>query len=507
MFAVRSGVDMRSKVTALIKEKKRVIVVGLGITGVDTAKFLLELGIGVVCVERTSEESYKAKSKYFERVLELRALGAEVSFGCDGEAVAPHLSGVALAVLSPGVSLESAVAGALQARSIPLVSEFELGIELSGQPAVVVTGSNGKSTTVSLIEAMFKAAELPARLCGNIGTPVIAGVSRGTVTGDTVPKDEVLVVEASSYQLEACSVIKPKVGVLLNLSDNHLERHGTLERYLAAKARIFSQQEAEDFAVLNADDTHARSLMAKMKGRVVLFGTDEARLKGYDHAHITFEPAKGIDIAQIALLGRSYRFDLSKTALLGLHNRYDIGAAALGALIHGVPAEAIQRAIDTFTPLEHRLERVQGVARAIVVNDSKSTTVAASVAAIESMREVYPERKLTVMLGGLAKAGSWEPVIKTLQRHGVGLKPVICFGQDANIISSHCRAGAIPCRSAKTLADGVTLALDQSTAEDVVLLTPGCASFDEFRDFEERGERFKAAVRAFSGEGARASFD
>jgi UDP-N-acetylmuramoylalanine--D-glutamate ligase len=198
-----------------------------------------------------------------------------------------------------------------------------------------------------------------------------------------------------------------------------------------------------------------------------------------------------------------YEFDLSQTGLLGLHNRYDIAAATLGALLLGVPVEGIQRAIHEFTPLEHRLERVEGVSRAIVVNDSKSTTVAAAVAAIESMREVYPERKLTVMLGGLAKAGSWEPVITTLRRHEAFLKPVICFGQDANIISSHCRAGAIPCHNAKTLAAGVALALEQSTPDDVVLLTPGCASFDEFRDFEERGERFKAVVQTFASDRSR----
>ena len=490
--------DMRSMLTALVFEKQRAVVVGLGITGVDTANFLLDLGVPVVCIERTPEEGYKAKSKYFDRVEALRTRGASVVFGCDGEAIAPHLAGVNLAVLSPGVSLESAVAGALKARGIPMVSEFELGIELSRQPAVVVTGSNGKSTTVSLIEAMFKAAAMPARLCGNIGTPIIAGVSREAVLSDGSPFKEMLVVEASSYQLEACSVIKPKVGILLNLSDNHLERHGTLERYLAAKARVFSQQSSADFAVLNADDTHARSLIAKMKGRVILFGREEARLKGYDHALIAFDPAKGADTLKVSLRGGSYEFVLSKTGLLGLHNRYDIAAATLGALLLDVPAGPIQRAINEFTPLEHRLERVENVSRAIVVNDSKSTTVAASVAAIESMREVYPERKLTVMLGGLAKAGSWEPVIKTLKRHEAFLKPVICFGQDANIISSHCRAGIIPYQSAKNLTDGVALALDQSTPDDVVLLTPGCASFDEFRDFEERGARFKSAVRALS---------
>jgi UDP-N-acetylmuramoylalanine--D-glutamate ligase len=501
---VSSAIDMRSRLTALVSKKQKVVVVGLGITGVDTASFLLSLGVTVVCVERTTEAVYKSKSKYFDRVEDLRRRGARVVFGCDGEDAAPHLVEVELAVLSPGVSLESAIAGALKARGIAMVSEFELGIELSRQPAIVVTGSNGKSTTVSLIEAMFKAAGLAARLCGNIGTPVIAGVSKEVVLRDISPPKEVLIVEASSYQLEACSVIKPKVAVLLNLSDNHLERHGTLERYLGAKARVFAQQDSTDYAVLNADDPHARSLIAKMKGRVVLFGADEARLKGHDHARIAFDPAKSSDTLKVALLGVVYEFDLSQTGLLGLHNRYDIAAATLGALLLGVPVEGIQRAIHEFTPLEHRLERVEGVSRAIVVNDSKSTTVAAAVAAIESMREVYPERKLTVMLGGLAKAGSWEPVITTLRRHEAFLKPVICFGQDANIISSHCRAGAIPCHSAKTLAAGVALALEQSTPDDVVLLTPGCASFDEFRDFEERGERFKAVVQTFASDRSRA---
>ena len=496
---MNSRIDMRLRLVALQREGGKVLVVGLGVTGVDTARCLRQLGIDVVCVERNSEGEYAAKSKFFGVVGELRSAGVTIGFGIDGEAVAQFLPGVSLAVLSPGVSLESATVGALSRRGVPTVSEFELGIELSRQPAIVVTGSNGKSTTVSLIATMFAAAGMSARLCGNIGTPIIAGVERDIALGDTPPRDEALIVEASSYQLEACSVIKPRVAALLNISDNHLERHGSLERYLAAKARIFAAQDASDVALLNADDPLVRSLKAKVQSRVVLFGRDEAQLKGGDYAHITFDVVSRSDRLDVRLGGERYEFDLTESRLMGVHTRYDIAAAALAALLFGVPREAIARAIREFTPLEHRLEWVREVSRAIIINDSKSTTVAASVAAIEALRAIYPERRMTVMLGGLAKAGSWDPVIKSLQQHQNFLKPVVCFGRDANIVASHCRAGNVPFRSAPDLAAATGAALDQSTPDDVVLLTPGCASFDEFRDFEERGERFKALIRGSSG--------
>jgi len=490
---------MRARLVALQREGAKVLVVGLGVTGVDTARFLRGLGIEVVCVERSPEGEYATKSKFYGAVAELRSAGVTVGFGIDGEGVAQFLPGVGLAVLSPGVSLESAVVGALSRRDVPTVSEFELGIELSRQPAIVVTGSNGKSTTVSLIAAMFAAAGMPARLCGNIGTPIISGVERESVLGAEPPRNEALIVEASSYQLEACSVIKPRVAALLNISDNHLERHGTLERYLGAKARVFAAQDGGDVALLNADDPLVRSLKAKVRSRVVLFGRDEAQLTGGEYARIVFDAATRSDRLEVLLSGERYDFSLAETRLIGVHTRYDVAVAAVAALLFNVPREAIARAIRDFAPLEHRLEWVRDVDRAIVINDSKSTTVAASVAAIEALRAVYPERQITVMLGGLAKAGSWEPVVKSLQRHHAAVKPVVCFGRDANIVASHCRAGNIPCRSAPDLASATTAALEQSNPDDVVLLTPGCASFDEFRDFEERGDRFKALVRGAGG--------
>jgi len=483
-------------IAAVLEEHGRVVVVGLGISGIDAALFLRRLGCAVTCVERSSETQWRERSKFRERLAELRAAGIELCFDADGERSAPALEGAGLVVLSPGVSLESAIAGAIQRRGLPVVSEFELGIELSRTPALVVTGSNGKSTTVSLLQALFEADGRVSRLCGNIGTPVVSTLTPAQVRGEEPPPYEALVVEASSYQLETCMVMKPRTGVFLNISDNHLERHGTIERYFAAKARLFAHQTGDDTAILNFDDPRIRALAGRIRSRVLALGRDEAALRGFDSAHITFDPIRGLDAITVRLASGVERYELAGTRLLGLHNRYNIAAAILAARVSGISPAAISRGIIGFAPLEHRLEFVSEIATPCVINDSKSTTVAATVAALHSVHEILPGRRVTLMIGGLAKAGSWDPLMKALHSRRADMAPVVCFGQDANLLASHCRSAGVPGVTAPSLRAGVEVALSGMSPDGVLLLSPGCASFDEFGDFEERGRVFKELARA-----------
>lgn len=494
----------RDLLLGLKERRAKVLVVGLGISGIESAKLLTKLGLGVVCAERESEEAYMKRSKFAAQISDLLAAGVDLRFGVDGERVADVAQGAELCVLSPGVSLESAVCGALKARHIKLVSELELGIELLGWPAAVVTGSNGKSTTVSLIHAMLMESGFESTLCGNVGTPVISGLTVEQIERPQPDPRKVLVVEASSYQLESCSVLKPKVGALLNISDNHLERHGTLARYFAIKSRLFERQTIDDFAVLNADDEWVAGLLKSVTARPACFGVAEApgarrELKDSAwRASIHYDRRSLRDTIQVNLAGISESYDLVRCKLLGIHNRYNLAAAILSARLMGADARSIQAAIDRFEPLEHRLELTAQAPGLIFINDSKSTTVAATVAAFSAVRESYPDKAVGLMIGGLSKAGSWQPLLNLLAANKSSIRPVVCFGQDANILSHHCRAAGLAFKVARSMKEGLATAVDQSGQNDVILLSPGCASFDEFTDFEDRGNVFKSLLERFS---------
>lgn len=485
--------DMRNNLLEIRNDGKKVLVVGLGISGVETARFLLSCGISVVAAERDAQEKVSSGSKFWPHLCDLRARGVEMHFGVDGEGVLALVDGVALAVVSPGISLESAVCGALSRRAVPLLSELELGIELRQVPALVITGSNGKSTTVSLIHHLLQSGGVTSRLCGNVGTPVVAGLDATAL--DSEHRDEgVLVVEASSYQIESCHALKPKAAVLLNLSENHLERHGTLERYFEIKSRVFSLQDGADWAILNRDDAFAARLIGRTKGKVLQFGLIFSGALATSGAWIEYNHTLGIDRIIVSYDGKSDEYKLADCRLIGLHNRYDIAAAILAVLTLGVSTEKIRAGLRTFMPLTHRLEFSRSGAHATFVNDSKSTTVAASVAAFNSIKERFPERKIVLLIGGLSKAGSWDPLMKDLDSAPGQLRGIVCFGKDGALLAGHCRAHGLACGIAPTLEAAVAQAHGTAQEGDIVLLSPGCASFDEFQDFEDRGQVFKSLV-------------
>ncbi len=480
----------------LRRSARKVLVVGLGISGVETSRFLSRKGLHVVVAERQSADVFAQKSRLLFEVERLRGEGIRIHFGVDGEAVAPILDGVGLVVLSPGVPLESAVVGTITRHGIPYVSELELGIELHGGRSVVVTGSNGKSTTVSLIDHILKCAAVKSYLCGNVGTPVIANAELLSESGED---RSILVVEASSYQLEACTVLKPAVSIVLNVSENHLERHGTLERYAASKARALRLQDAGDLAIANADDLMVRDMARASRASVAFFGGGEERaLQNLSEtwAHIAHtESSEGI--IRVHMSGRREEYPTRAVSLLGPHNRFNMAAAILATRRLGVSQAVVQGALESFMPLEHRLEVCIRSDNRTVINDSKSTTVAASVAALTTVRQAFPVQPVTLMLGGLAKAGSWKPLLDEVSRNRASMLPVVCFGKDGPLLGNHCRAAGIEHVIVPTLRDAAAQGLELTTRGGVVLLSPGCASFDEFSDFEHRGREFKRYIAEY----------
>jgi UDP-N-acetylmuramoylalanine--D-glutamate ligase len=470
---------------------KRVLVVGLGISGIESARFLTRRGLKVTVVDRNAESRFREQSKFAEELPDIQSRGVEVVFGVDGERVAPHLHEIGLAVLSPGVPLESAIVGTLRRHGVPYVAELELGIELHHGKALVVTGSNGKSTTSSLIDHILRRGGLRSYLCGNIGVPVI---SNEELLRETQSDDSILVVEASSYQLEACAFLKPHVSVVLNISENHLERHGSLERYAAAKERALRLQTAEDLAVINADDPMVVSMARRSRASKAVFGTaregELAKLSS-TWARVSYDK-NPLGVITVSRAGAREEYTTEHGRLLGAHNRYNMAAAILVARHLGVSQETVQAGLDSFLPLEHRQEVIHNLGGQVVINDSKSTTVAATVAALTTVLDLYPSSRVALMIGGLSKAGSWAPLLSCISGSRVS---VVCFGQDGALLASHCRAAGIQHIVAPHLKEATAQALSLTVGGGVALLSPGCASFDEFKDFEHRGAAFKAFVR------------
>lgn len=496
--------SLRDYLRELRARDGKVIVVGMGVSGTETARFLKRAGLNVICVEKSAEDSYLCAAQKGgtghgaagETLAELRGSGVEINFGVDGEAIADYLDGVGFAVLSPGVPIESSVAGSLKFRGIRIISELELGVELSGLQSVVVTGSNGKSTTVSLIHHILKHAGIDSILCGNVGDPVVKFLPADALEPQTLDRRTWLIVEASSYQLEACEVLHPRAAVLLNLSENHLERHGTMERYLMAKSKAFVRQSSADYAILNCDDQLVKSLTGSLASSVLGFGCGDMETTGRG-CEIDYNPSRGFDRLRVRLGSDPEIYELSEANLIGRHNRYNAAAAILTCRLLGAAVAKIQEAIITFQPLEHRMEQIpmpEGC-RIRVINDSKSTTVAATCAAFLTVREHFAAAQIKLLLGGIAKAGSWEPLFKLLRADVQSLCEVVCFGADSRLLSGICAENRIPCYQAENVESALKRSFERVTrSEEVILFSPGCASFDEFPNFAARGAAFKEAV-------------
>lgn len=443
---------------------KHVVVVGAARSGIAAAELLRSRGarVTVTDLKRSIDEA--------------SWLGAAgVAFELGGHRATTFTS-ADLIVLSPGVPPDQPAIQAARAAGVPVIAEIELAARCLAGRIVAITGTKGKSTTTALVGRMLEEAGMPVLVGGNIGTAASAQVDRST--------PEVLhVLEVSSFQLELTDTFHPWIAVLLNLTVDHLDRHGTVEAYRRAKARIFANQDASDWAVISADDPAVVELAREGRARVLPFALET-----------TVE--QGILVAGGAIVRRTASGDLplvplTEVKLRGRHLLGDVMAAAGVASLVGVPPAAMARAVGSFRGLEHALEPVQVIAGVQFVNDSKATNVAAARRAVESF-----ESGLVVILGGRFKGGNLAELAPALAgRAGA----VVAIGEARPLIRETLGA-AVDVREAGTLAEAVRVAFTLAPPGGTVLLAPACASFDMFKDYAERGRVFKREVAALAAE-------
>src|SRR5437867_2703796 len=371
----------------------------------------------------------------------------------------------------------------VQARALgePVIGEIELAAQFLPKNIVAITGSNGKTTTTTLTGEIITAGGYPTRVGGNIGTPAISLVA-------TARPDSVIVLEVSSFQLETIQTFRPKVAVVLNVTPDHLDRQRTFEGYVDAKARIFESQQADDFAVLNADDPVCVALAARTRAQVFWFSRKREVKQGawVSDGRVLFRDSAGQ--SEILLV--------SEIPLKGANNLENVLAAVCAGKLSGCNYTAIRSAVQQFKAVEHRLEYVATIRGVDYYNDSKATNVDATIKALES----FPAN-IHLILGGKDK-GSDYTVLNDLLRERV--KRVYTIGAAAEKIESHIK-GAAEIVPAETLDDAVRRAAAVAQAGDVVLLAPACASFDQFDNYEHRGRVFKEVVHTLAEQARRAN--
>ncbi len=435
---------------------QRVLVLGLGVSGRSAARFCAERGAEVVAADER-EGNVLGDLAEVASVASIR-LGRALPDAADFDLVVP----------SPGVPRERYAPGAKR-----VWGDIEIAWRALSVPIVAVTGTNGKSTTTRLVEALLRAASLRAEAAGNIGAPALGLVGR--------PLD-VAVLEVSSFQLETTEGFRPKVAVILNLTPDHLDRHGSFEGYVEAKARVFANQQADDTAVLSADDPAVRALAAKPRARVRLFSQREALTVG-----------ACLDTGAILLReeGETVRIPLEGFPLAGVHNRENLLAALLAARAAGADPRIAARALPDFQGLPHRTEIVRERGGVTWVNDSKGTNVGAALRSLESFA-----RPVIWIAGGKDKDLDFRPLAPVLKERA---RAAILIGEAAPKLAA-ALAGSVPLHHADGLERAVAFAAELARPGDVVLLSPACASFDQFRNYEDRGDRFRAAVAALPEE-------
>jgi UDP-N-acetylmuramoylalanine--D-glutamate ligase len=450
-MALKSGIDLAGK---------RVLVVGLARTGEVAALFSAAHGAIVTATDQKPAQELR------ETAARLRRAGIKLELGGHNPGAFLEQD---LIIVSPGVPAHLPFFEAARLRGIPVWSEIELAWRILRGTLVAITGSNGKTTTTALIAHILKTAGMPALIGGNIGTPLLSLV-------EPSQDSSVTVAELSSFQLETIEAFRPDIGVLLNLTPDHLDRHGSFEEYASAKMRIFENQLERDAAVLNADDPEVTRRMPS-RPRIYWF----SRLK---------RVAAGAFLRDNEIV---FRGDEKETPvarrdeipLRGEHNVENVLAACAAAFLAGADPGAISSGVRTFKAVEHRLEFVAEIGGVVFYNDSKATNVDATLKAVEA----FPG-SLIVILGGKDKGSPYAPLREPLRQRA---RMAILIGAAARKIAAELR-DAVPVKHAKTLDRALEVAMAHAKPGDTVLLAPACSSFDQFENYEHRGRVFKELV-------------
>jgi UDP-N-acetylmuramoylalanine--D-glutamate ligase len=456
---------------AIELRSKRVLVVGLARTGVATSLFCAARGAAVTATDSRTENEIGAE------IAKLREAGVTLELGGHQEKT---FLAQELIIPSPGVPADAPLLQSARAKGITIWSEIELAYRFLKGRLIGITGSNGKTTTTSLVDHILKDAGYSTILAGNIGTPLIGLV-------DASRDDTITVLELSSFQLELIETFRPNIGVFLNLTSDHLDRHHTMRAYGAAKARLFENQTEEDSAVLNADDS-ATTPYAPSRPQVYWFSRKQrvaqgAYLRG---GEIIFRR----DGKEEAVLKRD------AIALPGAHNLENVLAAVVAASIVGAEAGAIAKGVRSFAGVEHRLEFVAEIGGVRYYNDSKATNVGATLKALDAF-----SGRILVILGGKDKGSDYTELQKPLREKAI---LALLVGAAAEKIEKQI-AGNVAVEHAGTIERAVEIASHAAQPGDIVLLAPACASFDQFQNFEHRGRVFKELVRQLEHHSANAA--
>ncbi len=442
---------------------RQVLVVGAARSGVAAAHLLVRRGASVTLTDRKPD---------LPEAADLQAAGVRLELG--GHTVR-SFEIAHLVVMSPGVPLELPEVARARALGIPVIGELELASRWLRGPIVAITGTKGKSTTTTLVGRMLEAAGRRVMVGGNIGYPVSAQVEASTA-------DTVHVIEASSFQLEATDTFRPWIAALLNFSPDHLDRHPDEAAYAAAKTRIFANQQAQDWAVVNADSAQALQMSQQTRAQVVRYAIDNtARAEVHAGRGFVWQRTPEGDVPLLPL---------AAVHLAGRHMLSNVVAATAISHLAGATEASLAQALDGFTGLPHVMEPVGRRGGVRFVNDSKATNIESAARSIESFD------KVVAIVGGKFKGGDFADLAGPLRAHG---RAVVAIGEARPLVRA-ALAGVVPVVEAATLADAVRLAWDLAVPDGVVLLAPACSSFDMFRDYVDRGERFKEEVERLVAE-------
>ncbi len=449
-----------------LKDKK-VLIVGLARTGVAVARFLVRAGAQVTVTDMAEEEA----------LAESLAALADLEIGYELGRHVPYSFLMAdLIVVSPGVPMDIKPLVMARAQKRRVVSEVELASWFITAPMVAITGTNGKTTTTTLTGEIFRACGLSTFVGGNIGNPLIELASSGEQV-------ERVVVELSSFQLEGVESFRPQVAVLLNLTEDHLDRYASFQEYIDAKLRIFQNQGPEDFAVLNMDDPLVAGCAGRLAARVFPMSRLAELAEGisYRDGFITF-----------AHRGRVLRFGTEGFRLKGVHNLDNIMASLAATLLMRCDGDCAYAAVSSFKGLPHRMEFVAEIDGVAWYEDSKGTNVGSVVKSLESF-----DSGITLIAGGKDKGGSYQPLAPLVAER---VSHLVLIGE-ARERMNEALGGLTDTYLAASLEDAVECARRRTEPGGVVLFSPACSSFDMFKNYEERAERFKALVRGAQGKG------
>jgi len=444
---------------------KKVVVLGLALSGVSAATLAIYKGADVFVSDQGNSQ-YLADS-----FNELKKIGSKGEIGKHSD----KIYDADLWVISPGIPQNSKLIENAIVKKIPVVSEIEFASWYTEALIIAITGSNGKTTTAHILEKMVQSDELHGLMAGNVGIPFSKMVLNDLKNPDS---KRIWILEISSFQMEFIVHFKPFVSIFLNITPDHLNRYNSMKEYIAAKMNMWSNQSKDDFIVYNVEDNILVEEIAESTSRKIAFGLNY-------HPEAIFQPNR----TKIYTQEHATLIQMDEILIPGQHNLLNSLAAATAANLIGIPNQDICSALSTFSGVPHRLEKVSEINGVTYINDSKATNLDAVQVALESFSQ-----PVILLLGGMDKGGDFRSLLPHTHKY---LKTVIAFGQAKEIILLAV-GDAVRSTSAMDLNEALSLAQNYSQPGDIVLLSPGCASFDQFDNFEQRGNHFKKLVNTIN---------